>query len=65
MNKETVEIINQLVDVMEKVQHNASRTHEALKLMDKKLDVLQAENVKLKEELEIVKKTVKSIWKFT
>lgn len=59
MGNETVEIINQLVDVMEKVQHNASRTHEALKLMDKKLDFLQAENVKLKEELEIVKKTVK------
>lgn len=65
MNKETVEIINQLVDVMEKVQHNVGRLSEAVKLMDKKLDVLQAENVKLKEELEIVKKTVKSIWKFT
>lgn len=59
MGKETVEIINQLVDVMEKVQHNARRTHEALKLMDKKLDVLQAENVKLKEELAETKRTVK------
>lgn len=44
---------------MEKVQHNARRTHEALKLMDKKLDVLQAENVKLKEELAETKRTVK------
>lgn len=59
------EIINQIVDVLEKVQSNVGHLTKAVELMDKKLDSLQAENEKLKEELEIVKKTVKSIWKFT
>lgn len=59
------EIINQIVDVLEEVQNNVGHLTKAVELMDKKLDSLQAENEKLKEELEIVKKTVKSIWKFT
>lgn len=60
-----VEIINQIVDVLEKVQNNVGHLTKAVELMDKKLDSLQAENEKLKEELAVVKKTVKSIWKFT
>ena len=59
------EIINQIVDVLEKVQNNVGRLTKAVELMDKKIDILQTENEKLKEELAIVKKTVKSIWKFT
>ena len=59
------EIINEIVDVLEIVKNNVGNLTKAVKLMDKKLDSLQAENEKLKEELEIVKKTVKSIWKFT
>lgn len=59
------EIINQIVDVLEKVQNNVGHLTKAVELMDKKLDSLQAENEKLKEELAVVKKTVKSIWKFT
>lgn len=59
------EIINQIVDVLEKVQNNVGHLTKAVELMDKKIDSLQAENEKLKEELAIVKKTVKSIWKFT
>lgn len=59
------EIINQIVDVLEKVQNNVGHLTKAVELMGKKLDSLQAENEKLKEELAVVKKTVKSIWKFT
>ena len=59
------EIINQIVDVLETVKNNVGNLTKAVQLMDKKIDDLQAENEKLKEELEIVKKTVKSIWKFT
>lgn len=59
------EIINQIVDVLEKVQNNVGHLTKAVELMDKKLDSLQAENEKLKEELAVVKKTVKSIYKFT
>ena len=59
------EIINQIVDVLEKVQNNVGHLTKVVELMDEKLDSLQAENEKLKEELAVVKKTVKSIWKFT
>lgn len=59
------EIINQIVDVLEKVQNNVGHLTKAVELMDKKLDSLQAENEKLKEELAVIKKTVKSIWTFT
>jgi hypothetical protein len=65
MDKETAEIINQIVDVLETVKNNVGNLTKAVKLMDNKIDDLQAENEKLKEELAIVKKTVKSIWKFT
>ena len=53
------EIINQIVDVLEKVQNNVGHLTKAVKLMDKKLDSLQAENEKLKEELAETKRTVK------
>lgn len=53
------EIINQIVDVLEKVQNNVGNLTTAVKLMDKKLDSLQAENEKLKEELAETKRTVK------
>lgn len=59
------EIVTEVVDVLEKVQNNVGRLTKAVELMDKKIDILQTENEKLKEELAIVKKTVKSIWKFT
>lgn len=59
------EIINQIVDVLETVKNNVGNLTKAVQLMDKKIDDLQAENEKLKEELAIVKKTVKSIYKFT
>lgn len=59
------EIINQIVDVLETVKNNVGNLTKAVQLMDKKIDDLQAENEKLKEELAVVKKTVKSIWKFT
>lgn len=59
------EIVTEIVDVLEKVQNNVGRLTKAVELMDKKIDILQTENEKLKEELAIVKKTVKSIWKFT
>lgn len=59
------EIVTEIVDVLEKVQNNVGHLTKAVELMDKKLDSLQAENEKLKEELAVVKKTVKSIWKFT
>ena len=59
------DIVIEIVDVLEKVQNNVGHLTKAVELMDKKLDSLQAENEKLKEELEMVKKTVKSIWKFT
>lgn len=59
------EIINQIVDVLEIVKNNVGNLTKAVQLMDKKIDDLQAENEKLKEELAIVKKTVKSIYKFT
>lgn len=58
------EIINQIMDVLEKVQNNVGHLTKAIELMDKKLDSLQAENLKLREELADTKKTVKSIWKF-
>lgn len=64
MDKETAEIINQIVDVLETVKNNVGNLTKAVKLMDNKIDDLQVENEKLKEELAIVKKTVKSIWKF-
>ena len=53
------EIINQIVDVLEKVQNNVGHLTKAVELMDKKLDSLQAENEKLKEELAETKRTVK------
>lgn len=59
------EIVTEIVDVLEKVQNNVGRLTKTVELMDKKIDTLQTENEKLKEELAIVKKTVKSIWKFT
>lgn len=59
------EIVTEIVDVLEKVQNNVGRLTKAVELMDKKIDILQTENEKLKEELAVVKKTVKSIWKFT
>lgn len=55
------EIINQIVDVLETVKNNVGNLTKAVKLMDKKIDDLQAENEKLKEELAVVKKIVKSI----
>ena len=55
------EIINQIVDVLETVKNNVGNLTKAVQLMDKKIDDLQAENEKLKEELAVVKKTVKSI----
>lgn len=59
MDKETAEIINQIVDVLETVKNNVGNLTKAVKLMDKKLDSLQAENEKLKEELAETKRTVK------
>ena len=59
------DIVEQLLDVTEGIQRNVGMLTEAVKLMDKKMDSLQAENEKLKEELAVVKKAVKSIWKFT
>lgn len=59
------EIVTEIVDVLEKAQNNVGRLTKAVELMDQKIDTLQTENEKLKEELAIVKKTVKSIWKFT
>lgn len=53
------EIINQIVDVLETVKNNVGNLTKAVKLMDKKLDSLQAENEKLKEELAETKRTVK------
>lgn len=51
MDKETAEIINQIVDVLETVKNNVGNLTKAVKLMDKKIDDLQTENLKLKEEL--------------
>lgn len=53
------EIINQIVDVLEKVQNNVGRLTKAVELMDRKIDSLQAENEKLKEALADTKRTVK------
>lgn len=53
------EIINQIVDVLETVKNNVGNLTKAVQLMDKKLDSLQAENEKLKEELAETKRTVK------
>ncbi len=53
------EIINQIVDVLETVKNNVGNLTKAVQLMDKKIDDLQAENEKLKEELVETKKTVK------
>nr|DAW60225.1 MAG TPA: hypothetical protein [Caudoviricetes sp.] len=55
----TAEIINEIVDVLEIVKNNVGNLTKAVKLMDKKLDSLQAENEKLKEELAETKRTVK------
>lgn len=46
MSKETVEIINQIVDVLDMVKNNVGNLTKAVKLMDKNLDSLQAENEK-------------------
>jgi hypothetical protein len=59
MDKETAEIINQIVDVLETVKNNVGNLTKAVKLMDKKIDDLQTENLKLKEELADTKRTVK------
>ena len=53
------EIINQIVDVLEKVQNNVGHLTKSVELMGKKLDSLQDENEKLKEELAETKRTVK------
>lgn len=53
------EIINQIVDVLETVKNNVGNLTKAVQLMDKKIDDLQAENEKLKEELAETKRTVK------
>lgn len=53
------DIVIEIVDVLEKVQNNVGHLTKALELMDKKLDSLQAENEKLKEELAETKRTVK------
>lgn len=53
------EIINQIVDVLEQVKNNVGNLTKAVQLMDKKIDDLQAENEKLKEELAETKRTVK------
>lgn len=55
----TAEIINEIVDVLEIVKNNVGNLTKAVKLMDKKLYSLQAENEKLKEELAEIKRTVK------
>lgn len=55
----TAEILNEIVDVLEIVKNNVGNLTKAVKLMDKKLDSLQAENEKLKEELAETKRTVK------
>lgn len=59
MDKETAEIINQIVDVLETVKNNVGNLTKAVQLMDKKIDDLQTENLKLKEELADTKRTVK------
>lgn len=57
------EIINQIVDVLEKVQNNVGNLTTAVKLMDKKLDSLQAENEKLKKELEETRREIHTVRK--
>lgn len=60
-NDTTDEYVKELQDVLETVKNNVGNLTKAVQLMDKKIDDLQAGNEKLKEELAVVKKTVKSI----
>lgn len=57
----TAEIINEIVDVLEIVKNNVGNLTKAVKLMDKKLDSLQAENEKLKEELEEARREIHAV----
>lgn len=57
------EIINQMVDVLEIVKNNVGNLTKAVKLMDKKLDSLQAENEKLKKELEEARREIHTVRK--
>lgn len=57
----TAEIINQIVDVLEIVKNNVGNLTKAVKLMDKKLDSLQAENEKLKKELEEARREIHAV----
>lgn len=66
----TAEIINQIVDVLELVRNNVGNLTKAVKLMDKKLDSLQAENEKTKrrtsgnkENCKTIRKKVVNTWK--
>lgn len=55
------EIINQIVDVLETVKNNVGNLTKAVKLMDKKLDSLQAENEKTKKELEEARREIHTV----
>lgn len=57
----TAEIINEIIDVLEIVKNNVGNLTKVVKLMDKKLDSLQAENEKLKNKLEEERREIHAV----